>query len=94
MAYDEGKGYWFFLINHTKLDYIAVTYYCQSNFVEYNYNPITKTNRRKNYAGMGAVKKRSQKLCSSQRYLYLQELCGKMLKKAHASPYPKRRTAF
>ena len=42
----------------------------------------------------GAVKKRSQKLCSSQCYLYLQESCGKMLKKAHTFPYPKRRTAF
>ena len=52
MAYDEGKGYWFFLINHTKLNYIAVADYCQSNYVEYNYNLITKTNRRKNYAGM------------------------------------------
>lgn len=38
--------------NHTKLDYIAVADNCQSNYVEYNYNPITISNRRKNLAGM------------------------------------------
>ena len=42
----------FSFINHTKLDYIAVADYCQSNFVESDYNLITKTNRRKNDAGM------------------------------------------
>ena len=42
----------FSFINHTKLDYIAVADNCQSNFVESDYNLITKTNRRKNYAGM------------------------------------------
>ena len=81
--------------------------YIQSlaDFFSQNYPQIKGFNRRGLYRmkqfyetykddEKGAVKKRSQKLCSSQRYLYLQESCGKMLKKAHTSPYPKRRTAF
>ena len=44
-------GCLFFYINHTKPNYILVADKCQSNYVEYNYNPITISNRRKNILG-------------------------------------------
>lgn len=46
------RGCLFLYINHTKPNYILVADKCQSNYVEYNYNPITISNRRKNLAGM------------------------------------------